>query len=186
MMNSDEHDARDAGEPTGAPMIVGEPGDPTNPPPRPHGAMGVPRRYSWRFFTGLVVFIGGSYAIILALIVVARRYPALNLNVYIQPPQAHVFVLSGMTWENLIFFLAIIGLWLLLRRLGLTPGLQPNTSQLRRGAFGSGNPLRNQDPYHQHYPARMTDGRVNARHTSTIIDDSTDSNGSDERDDRSE
>ena len=203
MMTSDDHNAHDTGEPTGAPtvethetglddpyvaapMTYGEPGDPAHPRPLPQGAIGFPRDYWRKFITGSIVFVGGSYVLILALTYVGLQYPALNLNAFIQPPQANVLVLSGLTWENLIFFVAIFGLWLLVQRLGLMPRPQPYTPQPRRGAFGSGNPFRAQAPHDQNQSSYMTNGSLHQRNPSTVFDESNDSSDSDERDDRSE
>ena len=99
------------------------------------GALGTAPGYWRKFFQGSLIFVGGSYIIILGLTYVSLHYPALGLGGYIQPPKANVLVLSGLTWENLIFFVVIIGLWLLVQKLGLMPKPEPMT---RNAAGGSG------------------------------------------------
>ena len=82
---------------------------------------GVPPDFWRKFLLGSLIFVGGSYVIILALTILAARYPQLGLNGYVQPPQANVLILSGLTWENLIFLGTVIGLWALVQKLGLVP-----------------------------------------------------------------
>lgn len=103
------------------------------------GALGTPPGYWRKFFQGSLIFVGGSYIIILGLTYLALHYPSLGLGAYIQPPKANVFVLSGLTWENLIFFVVIIGLWLLVQRLGLMPRPEPMTPNSARGVNATGN-----------------------------------------------
>jgi len=101
------------------------------------GALGTQPGYWRKFFQGSLIFVGGSYIIILGLTYLSLNYPALGLNSYIQPPKANVLILSGLTWENLIFFVVIIGLWLLVQRLGLMPRPEPMTPNSARGASGT-------------------------------------------------
>ncbi len=97
----------------------------------------LPPGYWRKFFQGSLIFVGGSYIIILALTYLSARFPQLGLNGYVQPPHANVLVLSGLTWENLIFLVAIIGLWAAVQKLGLMPRPQPYTPQPGRGASGA-------------------------------------------------
>ncbi|HUY75463.1 MAG TPA: hypothetical protein VMV29_01735 [Ktedonobacterales bacterium] len=182
MMTDDERDtpkaepqATELDDPYGAtPMTFGAPGGPNYQRPRNQGALGTPPGYWRKFFLGSLVFVGGSYVIILGLTYVALNYPTLGLGGYIQPPKANVLVLSGLTWENLIFFVVIIGLWLLVQRLGLMPRPQPYTPQPRRGASGAGNPFRSPNEISRYHSSQMVNDSVSERDTS------------DERDDRSE
>lgn len=97
----------------------------------------LPPGYWRKFFQGSLIFVGGSYIIILALTYLSARYPQMGLNGYIQPPHANVLALSGLTWENLIFLVVIIGLWAAVQKLGLMPRPQPYTPQPGRGASGA-------------------------------------------------
>ncbi len=101
------------------------------------GALGTPPGYWRKFFQGSLIFVGGSYIIILALTYVSLHFPALGLNATIQPPKANVLVLSGLSWENLIFLIVIIGLWLLVQKLGLMPRPEPMAQNSARGSSGA-------------------------------------------------
>ncbi len=138
-----------------------------------------------KFWIGTAVFIGGSYIIILALDYIALNYPALDLNGSIQPPQANVLILSGLTWNNLLFFVAIVGWWLLINRLGLTPRLAPYTPQPGRRPSGwAGEPPAPNDSSRYH-SLQMFDDSLSARDTTDTTDESDTSDTSDTTDDRS-
>jgi hypothetical protein len=118
----------------------------------------MPPGYWRKFITGSVIFVGGSYALILALTYVSLQYPALGLGSYIQPPKANVLILSGLTWENLIFFVVIIGLWLLVQRLGLLPRPAPYTPQPGRRRPGQGSsPFGSQNEFSRNHSSQQID-----------------------------
>ncbi len=110
----------------------------------------LPPGYWRKFFLGSLVFVGGSYSIILALTYLSARFPQLGLNGYVQPPHANVLVLSGLTWDNLIFLVVIIGLWALVQKLGLIPRPQPYTPRAQDGPGQREHGLPSEPPQRDH------------------------------------
>src|SRR5579862_666948 len=70
-------------------------------------------------FQGMLILMLGSFAILYGLQFLMAFYPQLGLNATIAP--ANVPILSGINWELLIFAVLILGLYLLIGRLGLLP-----------------------------------------------------------------
>ena len=181
MMTNDERDAQTAkshaskeDDPYTATPITFSAGDvPGGPGYRranTQGALVAPPGYWRKFITGSVIFVGGSYALILALTYASLRYPALGLGGYIQPPKANVFLLSGLTWENLIFFIVIIGLWLLVQRLGLMPRPTPYTPQPGHSPSGlASSPFGSQNEFSRNHSSQTTGDTVTE--TSDASDD---------------